>query len=231
MTTKKDQLNQANPNLLPTLLQEARMGDALRAMSVQLAKGAPVAGAAANGHNSGVDVLVLPNDCKAAFIFRCTVRAGGTFDEYTSDGYSGSTPASTHVAVGPNGDICFRHATDAVTDVDVMYLPAKGEVVEFSGPVATGVLTLPADLVARGILMLLEADATAGTITGAKEVLVPLAGGGAGLPATTKAQLTSNKSTVSFNDGTDHVTQAHVTLLVAHKASEDMNQFLEASAT
>ena len=208
----KQSLNDANPNQLADLLRDLKLGDLIKGLPTQLTKQAPVAGAASNGNLTTLDVIHLPDDAKAAFIHRASVRAGGATGEFTPQAYA-TTPATTQVAVTPNGDIAFLHAGDLVTDVDVTYRPAKGEVVEFDAVVATGVATIPAALVARGVLMLLSASLTAGAVTGDKIILAPVAG--TGLPATTKAQLTSNKSTVSFNNATDAGTKCHCKVLVA----------------
>lgn len=211
-TTLKDMLNKANPQELADFLRYCKLGDMVRSLPVRLCKQAPAAG---SGYNlSTIDVITLPADAKAAYILRATSRAGTTCDELTPKAF-GATPATTECAVTPCGDLAFNHSTDAITDVDVLYVPEQGEVVEFEGAVSTGVLTLPSAWTARGVLLLMEAEATAGTLTGKKQILVPLAGGGAGLPATTKAQLTSNKTTVSFNNATDGVTKARVKCLIA----------------
>jgi hypothetical protein len=235
MTTMKDQLNQANPSTLATLLQEARIGDALRAQTVHLSKQAPVPSAASNYNVAGgtLDVIVLPDDAKCAFIMEANVRAGGSVGEFTpkSNRSYGATPTTTTYAITPCGDIAFLHATDAVTDADVVYVPEKGEVLEQTLPCVSGVVTLPATWVARGVKLLLEAEVMTGTLPGKKTILVPLAGGGAGLPATLTAQLTSNKSTVSFNSSTDGPTTCRVRCLVAWDAANDMNANLEAAAT
>ena len=216
-TSYKQRLNSTNPNQLADLLRELGFGDFLRAMPNQLNKAAPVVGAAANGNLTTVHIIKLPDDAKAASIMRCTGRAGAVLDEFTPQAF-GTTPATTQCAVTPCGDIAFV-AADAPTDVDVIYQPLKGEVVEFEGSLATGVLALPADYTARGVMALLEANITAGTVTGSKIILVPLAGGGAGLPAAGRAQLTTNKTTVSFNNATDAGTRAKVKLLIAPKES------------
>lgn len=225
--TVKDQLNNANQNNLATLLAQLNLGDFVRQMPVSLSKQAPVAGSTANGNISTVDVLHLPDDCKAACVLRACVRAGGTTGELGPVDHD-STPATTHVAVTPNGDIAFDHATDAVTDVDVVFVPQVGDVVEATLPVTTGVLTLPAAWVAQGVLLLIEADVVAGSVTGPKTILAPVAS--TGLPATTKAQLTSNKSTVSFNNSTDAPTSAHVRCLLAPK-TDRFALLSQASAT
>lgn len=216
MTTYKDQLNNANPNNLADLLREFKLGDLVCSLPRCLNKQVPAAGTVATGNLTTVSVIKLPNDAKAAFVHRAAVRAGtAATGEYTSAApHYGDTPSTTEFAITPCGDICFL-GTDVVTDVDVVYTPMKGEVVEFEGNLVTGVLTIPPQYVERGVLYLLEAEITAGAVLGGKRILVPLAGGGAGLPATTTAQLTSNKSTVSFNNATDAGTKARVKLLVS----------------
>lgn len=215
MATLKDMLASANPQELADYLRYCKLGEMVRSLPVQLCKQAPVAGAASNYNLTTVSVIVLPADAKAAKIHRVAVRAGGSVGEFTPAAPEyGDTPSTTEFAITPCGDICVL-GTDAITDMDVIYTPAQGEVVEIELAVTTGVLTLPTAWTDRGVQMLLEAEATAGTLTGKKIVLVPLAGGGAGLPATTKAQLTSNKTTVSFNNATDAVTKARVKCLLA----------------
>ncbi len=230
MTTKKTQLNYANENGLSARLAEMQFGDVCRALPVSLYKKAPTAGTVATGNLTTVDVIKLPDDAKCASVQRATVRAGGSVGEFTMAAPN-ATPTTTQCGVTPCGDIAFVHATDEVTSADVHYTPMKGEVVEFTGTPATGVLALPAEWTTRGVLMLLEAEVLAGTTLGGKIVLAPLAGGGAGLPATTKAQLTSNMSTVSFNNSTDAPTSCRVKCLIAPAAAGDMNLLLDDAAT
>ncbi len=229
-TTKKDQFNSADENGLSARFQEFKLGDLLRGLPITLTKQVPTAGTVATGNLTTVDVIKLPNDAKAAVVMRATVRAGGSVGEFTNAAPD-ATPSTTQCGITPCGDIAFLHATDAVTDADVTYKPMRGEVVEAFLTPATGVCTLPAAWVARGVLYLLEAEITAGTTLGGKMVLAPLAGGGAGLPATTKAQLTLNKSTVSFNVSTDAPTACRVKCLIATAAAEDANALFQATAT
>lgn len=221
MPSYKDQLNKANPNHLADLLREFNLGDFLRAMPCALRKKAPAAGAPANYNLAAVHVLVLPPDAKAASIQRCTGRAGSVTGEFTPQAY-GTTPATTQVAVTPCGDIAFV-AADAVTDFDVTYTPEKGDVVELTLPCAASVLSIPAEYTARGVLMLLEAEAITGAVTGKKTILVP---GTAG--ATVTAKLNVAKTQVLFNNGTDAVTSARVKFLVA--SAKDASAQFDATA-
>ncbi len=229
MATLKDLLNQATPQALADYFRVLRLGDMLRSLPVHLASQVPAAGTVATGNLTTVDVIKLPDDAKAAAILRCTVRKGGSVGEFTN-AVPDATPTTTQVGITPCGDIAFVDATDLVTDADVVYVPQMGEVLEADLVPATGVCTLPAAWTARGVIMLLAASVTTGTTLGGKIVLTPLAGGGAGLPATTKAQLTSNKTTVSFNNTTDAPTLCHVKCLVKTAAAADMNALLAAAA-
>lgn len=217
----KAQLDKANQNTLPDLLRKVQIGQVLRGQITQvLRKKDPAPDAA---QLATVESIVLPNDAKAAVILRATVRAGGVTGELAVQAY-GTTPSTGQIAVAPNGDIAVL-AADLITDMDVVYVPERGDVVTVTADVATGVLTIPAPYVSRGVIALLDANATVGTVTGRKKILVPAAG----LPATTKAQLNLAKSTVSFNNATDAVTKATVTLLLA--AAIDLDAELEREST
>jgi hypothetical protein len=91
----------------------------------------------------------------------------------------------------------------------VEFIPEKGDEFIFAGSVAANVLTLPASLTGRGVILLADANATAGTTLGKKIILVP----GAGAPAAGQARLNLAKGTVTFAVA-DAVTAATVTLTV-----------------
>lgn len=222
MPTNKEQLNKSNTNNIADLLRQVGIGDVLRALPVCKRKPTLTAGALANYNGSTLSVLVLPPDAKAAFIERATVRAGTASGEFTTQAF-GATPITTQCAVTPCGDIAFL-GTDAPTDLDVVYTPEKGEVVDFASlPVTSNVLTIPASLTARGVVLLMEVEAlTAGT-TGRKQILTP----GAGAPSATQARLNVAKSTITFASA-DAVTTARVKILVASKL--DMDTFMNADA-
>lgn len=146
----------------------------------------------------------------AMTIFRAYARAGTAGTGEMTVAAPNVTPASGEIAVSPAGNIVTL-AADAITDVDVEYMPSRGDVFEFEGDVATGVMALPAQLTDRGVLILVSAEALVGTVTGDKIVLAPAAG----LPATLQARLDVAKANVQFNNATDAVTRARVTLLIA----------------
>ena len=103
-------------------------------------------------------------------------------------------------------------AADVERGLELVYVPQRGEVVEFTLPVASGILTIPSTWSGKAIL-LLEAEVTkvsSGSNTGKKIILVPATAA----TATTKAALSKDRTKVYFNDATDHVSEARVKLLV-----------------
>lgn len=181
---------------------------------LQLLQGAPrtvrkAAPAASPYQLATLQAIVLGDYKKASSILRATVRAGGVTGELAVQAY-GATPITGQIAVAPNGDIVVL-ATDAITDIDVHYVPSQVEVVELTVDGLVGSeLPIPAKYTARGVVSLLEAEVLAGTTLGKKIILVPGAA-----PATTKANLDVAKTKVQFNSATDAVTKARVKIGVA----------------
>jgi len=207
MTTNKDAFNRAEPNVLATLLHRLRLGDVLVGQLPQVLRmKTPVA---AQPYNlSTLSVLTLPDDAKAAFIYRANARSGtvATGDELTVQAFA-TTPATTQIAVAPNGNIVVL-TTDTIDQLDVIYQPERGEMVELFLSVSSNALTIPSKYTARGVILLSEAEALAGTSAGKKIVLVPAASAAAG-----RACLNVAKTQVVFN-GTDAITRARVKILV-----------------
>lgn len=203
-------LNRALPDHLADLLRLTPLGDVLAGhMPQQRRRLTPAANAS---ELATLEAVGLPYTQRAAAILRATSRAAsaGGPGELAVQAY-GTTPAQGQVAVSPSGDIVVL-AADVQRDLDVHYVPACGEVVELNEmPAPAGVLTIPAQFVARGVIYLLEATATVATITGRKIILVPATTN----TATTKAALSKDGTLVYFNSGTDVVTRASVKLLVA----------------
>lgn len=210
--TVRDQLNSAPPSILADIFRDLGIADLLLGQcNQQLRKQNPgTAGANSPYDLSTLSVIVLPDNAKASRMLRCTVRAGGTTGEYTEKAGYGTTPTTTTVGVTPCGNLAFL-GTDLVTDADLTYIAERLDVVELYLPVVsgTGVLTIPSALVTQGVVLLMEAEALAGTSTGKKIVLVPAASAAAG-----RAVLSVAKDTVIFNT-TDAVTRARVKLGVA----------------
>jgi hypothetical protein len=232
--TVKDQLNYPLINTVADALGGLAFGDLLLGQTIQFRRAIDFTAAAQA--NDGYNVATLSpivmrssNLPPAAAILRATVRAGGVTGELTVDAY-GTTPATGHIAVAPNGSIVTL-TTDAITNVDLVYVPERGLVVEFTLPVVsgTGVLTIPTSVLSgaggNGVVLLLEAEALSATVTGKKVVLVP-----GTAPATTQARLNVAKTQVLFNAGTDVVTRARVKLFVAMPAGDGLIATLAASA-
>lgn len=203
----KDSINRANPNTLADELRSLKFGDVLAALPVSLRK---ASGAASDSVAAAAFATVGQQSfARAALIASAHARAGaGTPGALSPVAYPPAAP--NDIAIAPNGDVVTL-AADAWTDLDVTYLVEKGDVVQVDIPVvpATGVGTVPANLLARGLVLLIDATATAGTVTGAKEIVAP-----GGPPAAGEANLTAAKGSVGFAVA-DAVTSATVTLLVA----------------
>ncbi len=211
-TTKRSALNRANPNTLADQLRNLELGALLGAvMPQQLIKQDIVTGGTIK-LASYLD-LVLPDNAKAVSVIHNFVRAGATGKfgvSYTAD--TNDTPATTTYWVTKAGDIRFL-TTDAVTDMDILYQPIRGDVYELVLPIASGIVTIPTELTARGVLLLEEAEILAGTTLGDKTVIDEAAT--TSLPATTKACLDLAHAYVLFNHATDAGTRCRVKLLVA----------------
>lgn len=229
--TVKDQLNYPDPNTLADILSKTALGDLLLGQLNQTRRAIDMtATAQANdGYNvSTLSPIVMRsnNIPPAASIIRATVRAGGVTGELAAQAY-GTTPTTGQIAVAPNGSIVTL-TTDAITNMDVIYVPERGIVVEYTGPVAsaTGVMALPTSIIGNGIVLLLEAEVLAGAVVGKKVVVVP---GGTG-PATLTARLAVAKTSVNFNQATDTPTRARIKILQALPAAEGLISTLATSA-
>jgi len=188
----------------------------------QLRRRTVAADAAAPG--ATVQTLVLPDDAKASDLRRVYVRTGTVNGEFTVVAPN-TTPATTQASVQPNGDIMFL-AADAVGEVDVVYTPARGEVVSLTLPVVSNVLAIPAAYTAlpSGVIMLLDANAVAATSTGRKRILAP----SGSTPSAGQALLNVAKTQVTFASA-DAVTSATIKLLVL--PSVDLDTVLEAETS
>jgi hypothetical protein len=228
MSAFKDSMNRADLNTVADQLRTVKLGKLLRGQLPQvIRKSVPVLDGA---QLATLTSNVLPNDAKACTVIRANGRSiggggSGTIGADLAIQAYGATPGANQIAVAPNGDIVTL-AADKWTDLDITYLPERGDVVVLPElPVAVGLLTLPSMVLdAAGTsraIYLINAVVTAGTVTGRKIILVPAAG----LPATTKAQIHTNKLQVQFNNATDAPTKAVVTLLIT--AADDLGAILE----
>jgi hypothetical protein len=222
MPTTKEVLNRANPDTIPDHFRALKLGSLLRGQLPQvIRKKAPAANS--GGPGATVHTIVLPDDAKASQICKAYGRAG-TAGTGVMTIVLDTPDAAGEIGIQPDGNLMVL-AADALTSVDVSYVPERGDVVTLVDQVvASNVLTLPSWVTTRGVILLLEATATAGTLTGRMRVLTP----SASAPATTQARLNVAKTTVTFATA-DAVTKANVKLLLC--AAEDLDTILEADAT
>jgi hypothetical protein len=228
MTVRKDrtqraQIDNVNPNTMADNLRKIALGSFLQGQVPQVRRRVNQDANGVCAYNvATLDVLQLPDGGKACSIVRATVRAGGVTGELTAAAF-GATPTTGQIAVAPNGNIVTL-AADAITNMDVVYLPERGDVIESVFPVASDAITLPASLTSRGVVLLLEAESVEGTLVGKLIVLTP----SASAAATGQARLDLAKATVKFATA-DAVTRARVKLLVL--AAEDLCTVLESEAS
>jgi hypothetical protein len=222
MTTNRESANRTNPNTLADLLRKLGLGDLLLGQMVQSLRAQDPDAAGTSGYNlATLDALPLPDHSKGAVVLRATARAGTVTGALTPAAY-GATPTTGQIAVAPNGNIVTL-AADAITDLDVVYVPERGDVIETYFPVVSNVLTLPASITDRHVVLLEEVEAVEGGTTGKKIILVP-----GGTPSAGQAALTDvAKTSVTFASA-DAVTRARVKLLVA--ATADLQSVLTAGA-
>lgn len=220
--TMKAALDRANAGSLPDLFRLVKLGKLLRGQFTQvLRKKDPAADAAVD---ATCHSIVLPNDAKAAQIVRAYARVGtATVGEMVVDAPGTVQTTTLHCGVAPNGDLSFL-AADAWSSVDVIYTPERGDALVLPElPVASNAILLPAPAAGK-VVLLIDANATAGTTTGRKIIEKPSASAAtAGC-----ARLDLAKLNVKFA-GADAVTKAIVTLLVI--AEDDLDTILESADT
>lgn len=218
--TKKTQLDRANPNDLPDLFRRLQLGGLLGGQIPQAIRRRDPAALAYV--DSTLHAIQLPGYAKAASIVRATGIVGTVTGEFAPQAY-GATPGTGECAVAPNGDIVFLGA-DAISSVDVTYIPERGEEIELVLPVtpSTGILEIPAAYsTSRSVLLLSEAESLTGTLVQKMEILVPTSSA----PATTNARLSIAKTRVYFAVA-DAVTSARIKLVLAPPASADLDLVL-----
>lgn len=204
----KDHLQQANPSDLPALLQKLGVGQLVSTVSRFIYRAA--VNQAPVDQIASVHTIKLPDDAKCGTILLAYALAGtGTLGPLTIDaGPMTTATAAGHVNYSNSGDLTFASA-DAWTKVDITYMPRRLDVVTLTLPVVatTGVCAIPAAISGR-IVLLEEATAVSGTVTGACAVIA----GSDAVPVTTKqANLNLAKTQVQFKIA-DAVTSATVKL-------------------
>ncbi len=182
--TLRDALNDSNPNQLPAAGHDALLGDVLALVPVFHKSTTPG------------EILLLPDDRKAAQVLRCFVT-DPTALRYLTPADPETTPGAGNVAVTPTGDIVFA-AADNVAAVEVLYQPVEGQLFEEVIQVAA---SLGAPLQGRSAVVLLEA-----------EILTGLVGGGDATPtvilrdsATTSGAVSIDRTGLVFTFHADDV--------------------------
>ncbi len=145
-------LNEANPTKIASGLQVARVGSLLGQIPV-FYKGAVAS-----------HIMTLPESKRARIVLAAFVTAGSVTGHMTP--VTGGAPSTGQVGITATGNLVFATA-DAVTAAEVYYLTVEGEVIEEVVPVVSHVATPSQN---RAALLLLEATALAGTLSGAKTV-------------------------------------------------------------
>lgn len=222
--TLREALNRANPNDAWDRARLLELGELLTGHLPQhLRRRTPVASPYVD---ATLKAVLLPGPSKACAILRATSLAGSVTGPLAIVA-PGTTPATGQIAVAPNGDIVTL-AADAITSLDVSYVPERGEEseIEISVDPATGFLEIPQRYVDRGVICLAEAEVTAGTLAQRMEILVPASSA----PATGNARLSLPMSRVHFAVA-DAATKARVRLLLAPPAANDLALLLNAIAT
>lgn len=222
MIKEKEALAGATNNTLPEHLKKVGFAAVVRGQINQVVR-KKVPEASDHAPGATVETIVLADDARATAILRAQSRAGTVTGTLTPVA-PGTTPGTGEISVQPDGNIMVL-AADAITSIDVTYAPERGDVVELPEyPVVSDVLTLPARFTTPGVVLLLEAEATEGTLTGDFRILTPAASA----PASGACKLNVAKTTVTFA-AADAVTKARLKLLVC--ADVDLDTELEADAT
>lgn len=137
-------LDESNPNKLATAMHDLSAGKAM-GLVARTARITVVA---------GTGVGALPEGAKAAALLRARVTAGtvtGAFTCLATD----AAPATTQAGINALGNVQFLIA-DAVTEAEIVYIVAEGDIREETLTVASNVAALPAGVQARQLLSVVD---------------------------------------------------------------------------
>lgn len=190
MTQLRASLNDANPNILPSALQQVGCGTAMMA-GPQTVQGA-------------VTANNLPLPFPAVAVVQAFALAGSVTGPMAGVD-EGVTLATKQCKIGPNGQSVVFFGTDAVTSAQVVVIGAEGLPITIEVPVVSNVATIPGG---KAGMRLLSVSATAAGSPGAKTVVARAAAPSAG-----QASLNLLGTGIAFNSG-DTVTRCQATLLV-----------------
>lgn len=199
-------LNESNPNKLATALQDLKAGNALGLV----ARSARVAVVAGTG------IGALPEGAKAAAILRARVTAGavtGAFTPLATD----AAPATTQVGINALGNLQFLIA-DAVTEAEVVYFVAEGDIRDETLAVAANIAVLPAGIQARQLLTAEDG------VTGADKVVV--ARGNA--PGAGNVSISVDGDSIRVGDA---IASIHVRYIAFPRTGESVNEKLQSSVS
>lgn len=175
--TLKAAFNDANPNILPDLARTVKLGTLLGAASAQCR-------AVVASH-----ITDLPEGMRVGVLLAAYATVGTLTGAMTV--VTGGAPTTGQVSITPTGQVIFATA-DAVTEAELYFIPASGDIVEELVPLnGAGLGTLGGS---RHAKLLISAEVTTGASTGVKTVIAR-----AGSPSAAQAALTANGSGVQFN--------------------------------
>ena len=225
MTTLFDAFNRCDPNSLPDLFRAIGLGQFLAGQVPQCLRNVVPAADTNGSQLATLQSLNLPNTSKATKLMRVYARSatggGGTVGELSIQS-ANATPLTGQVAVAPNGDVVVL-AADKWLNLDVEYLPARGDVVTLTNQgVTSNAFVIPPQYTAVGVVYLLSCAAVTGTTVGNCIVVAP----GSSPGTTHQANLNAAKTSVQFYS-VDAVTSCTVTLLVG--AAADLATMLASS--
>lgn len=169
-------LDESNPNKAPDALHGVKVGTALAVVPRYVQ-------ATVASHT-----LTLPNTAKCAAVMAAYSMAGTLTGRLTP--VIGSTVATGEVGISVTGNVLFASA-DAVTSAEVIYMPQEGDTVTESIPVSSAGVGTP--LASKTAVILISANLTTGSSTGAKTVVAR-----GGSPSAGQACV-SNTGLISFN--------------------------------
>lgn len=205
-------LNESNPNKAPDALHGVLVGTALAIVPRYVQ-------ATVTSHT-----LTLPNNAKCAAVIAAYSMAGTLTGRLTP--VKGSTVATTQVGISVTGNILFATA-DAVTSAEVIYMPQEGDTVTESIPVTSAGVGTP--LASKAACILISANLTTGSSTGAKTVVSRGSSPSAGEACVSNTGLISFNSTDAGASG-GYATVTYVARPSAGDATDSLVDRLAATA-
>jgi hypothetical protein len=225
----RESLNRADPNSVADIERIIALGDVLRAAPIQLTGVVPLLAAASSPPQVATSVYAvpLPEDAKAAYVLRAYVKASSSGiavgTELTNKSLNAyTTPTTGTYGIAPNGDIVLYEG-DAITSIDILYIPRIGDVygslanskygvtrLTLSVNSTTGFAALPSAISGKAHLLMFAAVTAGSVLTPNCLILAPASA----VVATKSAALSTDGTGIWFNQSTDLPTQCQVDVLV-----------------